>query len=187
MSRPSNTEDHIMYRKFIAVVAATSIALTAIGASAAHAGDHRKNNAQANTIAALLGLAVVGALIQENRKDKKKEAQVHHRSVPAYKHPKHHTPKYTRPAYTPPRYQQPEPRPLPRRVNRKLLPKECLRSFNSRNGKVRMFPQRCLNSNYQFAHRLPQQCNYVFNTPRGDRRGYEARCLRDRGYRLARG
>ncbi|MEW9919960.1 hypothetical protein AB2B41_10110 [Marimonas sp. MJW-29] len=169
-----------MHRKFIATIAAASIALTALGAVPASAGERET----ARAIATILGLAVVGKLIHDRNERKKERRQEYHAPVYDKHGPKvqHHTPRYT-----PPAYHHFEPRPLPQRVNRKLLPQECFRSFDTRRGKVRMFPARCLQRNYAFADRLPRQCEYVFRTPNGDRRGYEARCLRDQGYRLARG
>lgn len=180
-----------MYRKFIATVTAASIALTALGALPARAGEHDA----ARAIAAILGIAVVGKIIHD-RNNRRKEAahdspdkvyRTPEYKQPVHKKPVHRQPEYKKPAYQPPRYSQPKPRPLPDRVNRKLLPQQCLRSFETHRGKVRMFGNRCLKRNYKFANRLPHQCQYIFNTPRGDRRGYEARCLRDRGFRLARG
>lgn len=155
-----------MHRRFIAFVTATSIAITALGSAPAFAGDRDT----ARALAAILGVAVIGSILHE--KNKKKKAQVHH------------TPKRV---YEPPRYKQPTPRPLPSQVNRKLLPQQCFRSYDTYTGKIRMFGNRCLQRHYTHAHRLPNRCLYVFDTPRGDRRGYEARCLRDAGYRLARG
>lgn len=173
-----------MYRKFITTIAAASIALTALGSQAVHAGE--RDNANAQAIAAILGIAALGAIIHNNKKDKKRDNQVHHRPAPI------HSPDYNRyqnpkPTYSPPRYYQPKPRPLPQRANRKLLPKQCFRSFETHRGKVRIFGKRCLKKHFHHVNRLPRQCEYIFNTSRGDRRGYEARCLRDRGYRLARG
>jgi len=171
-----------MYRRFIATIAAASIALTALGSAPAVAG----NDQTARTIATILGLAAIGAIVHDKRKDRKKERQVHrHKPAPVYKQPKGHIKQHR--SHTPPRYTVPKPRPLPQRASRKLLPQHCLRSFETHRGKVRMFGARCLNKRFDFAHRLPRECEYVFNTPRGDRRGFEARCLRDRGYRLARG
>jgi hypothetical protein len=157
-----------MYRRFIATITAASIAITALGAVPAFAGDRDA----ARALAAILGIAVVGKIIHDN--NKKDRVQTH---------------RPRQQVHNPPRYQnnRVQPRPVPQRVNRKLLPGQCLRSFNTRQGKVRMFGRRCLNNNYKFARRLPQQCLYVFNTNRGDRQGYDARCLRQNGYRLARG
>jgi hypothetical protein len=177
-----------MYRKFIATVTAASIALTALGTAPAAAADQRQT---ANAIAAIIGLAVVGKLIHD-RKDRDKQEVHHkpqHKPQPVHpkpqqieRHPKPHTP-----SFQTQRLDQPTPRPLPQRASRKLLPRECLRSFDTRRGKVRMFPNLCLTRNYAQAHRLPQKCFYVFNTRKGERRGYEAQCLRERGFRLARG
>ena len=164
-----------MYRRFIATVAAASIAITAFGAMPARAD----NDDAARALAALLGIAIVGKIIHDNKKDKK----AHHYEKKHVK--KNHVPHYNQPSYKPPRY-QPKPRPLPRRVDRKLLPGKCFHSYRTGRGKVRMFGRRCLKNNYDFVNRLPRQCLYEFDTPRGNRRGYEARCLRDRGYRLAR-
>ena len=178
-----------MYRRFIATIAAAAIALTAIGSTPAFAQQYQDRTAQ--TIAALLGLAVVGTLIHKNREDKKERRQTY-QPAPVHNPPQAYTQRHQPPqAYTqrhqPPVWNQPQPRPLPDRVNSKLLPKQCFRSVDTRHGKVRMFGQRCLDKHYGFSNRLPRACHYTFRTHKGDRRGYEARCLRDHGYRLARG
>lgn len=139
-------------KRFIALVAAAAIAVTGFGAAPARADD------QAAAIAALLGLAVIGAVIADKRKDKKK----------AVTHP------------------APISRPLPPRVNRKLLPQHCLRSLATDRGQRRIFGQRCLNRNYKFADSLPRQCHRQVWTDRGWRAGFGARCLRKHGYQLAR-
>ncbi len=174
-----------MYRKFIATIAASAIALTALGSIPAYAGE--RDNAR--LIAAILGLAAVGAIVHKNKSRDKHEVTRNH-PAPIYKAPKHQHPKQVQRQYTPPRYHQPKPRPLPQRAqkaNRKLLPKQCFRTYDTNRGRVAMFANRCLKRNFQFAHRLPRNCMYIFDTPQGDRRGFDARCLRDRGYRLARG
>lgn len=172
-----------MYRKFIATVTAASIALTALGASTAKAGEYDA----ARAVAAILGLAVVGKIVHDKHQDRKNHDQQVTRHAPA-------------PVYEParPRYKQhqqrngygahqPEPRPLPHRASRKLLPGQCLRSFETnRRGTVRMFGERCLQRNFEYSHRLPQHCQTRVRTSQGKRYGYEARCLRNAGYRLAR-
>ncbi|KIN63102.1 hypothetical protein Z946_1965 [Sulfitobacter noctilucicola] len=176
-----------MYRRFISTIAAASIALTALGSTSAFAGERER----ANALAAILGVAVVGALIHQNRKKDKRHVEVQ-RPAPSYAPPKHKqpvykTPKHVKPTHKVPVYQQPKPRPLPQRVNRKLLPQQCFRTYQTRKGRVAMFAEGCLRRNFTAARHLPNQCQYVFRTPEGNRRGYEARCLRDQGYRLARG
>ncbi|QFT58478.1 hypothetical protein FIU94_06520 [Sulfitobacter sp. THAF37] len=174
-----------MYRRFIATIAAASIAITAIGAVPAHAGDRDTVRA----LAAILGVAVVGKIIHDN--NKKKKQRVHRQPAPVYAPPystppRHRPPQIHQPRHNPPRY-NPQPRPLPQHVNRKLLPKQCFQSFDTRRGKVRMFGEHCLQRNFRHVNSLPRNCQYKFGTPNGLRTGYEARCLRDAGYRLARG
>jgi hypothetical protein len=169
-----------MYRRFIATIAAASIALSTVGAPA-YAGNRDTTRA----LAAILGLAVVGKIIHDNNKDKK-QAQQHQRRDSDTHRPAHKPPRYTQKQHQP-QYNQhkPQARPLPRNVDNKLLPGNCFNSYKTRQGRVQMFGSHCLNNSYHFANRLPRQCLSVFSTPRGNRRGYEARCLRDRGYRLA--
>lgn len=169
-----------MYRRFIATISAAAIAITAIGATPVFADDRDT----ARAIAAILGLAVVGKIIHD--KNKRNDEVRHHKP----REKVHQPPR--RKTHNPPRYNKRHdgplhPRPLPRRVDRKLLPGECLRSYSTRHGKARMFGRKCLKNNYRFASNLPRHCLYVFETRRGDRRGYDARCLRNEGYRLARG
>lgn len=172
-----------MYRKFIATVTAASIALTALGATTAKAGEY--DNARA--IAAILGLAVVGKIIYDKHQDRKDQGREvsRHAPAPVYEHARPSHKQYKqRNNY---RSHQPEARPLPHRASRKLLPGQCLRSFETRRrGTVRMFGNRCLQRNFDYAQRLPQHCQTRVRTPNGKRHGYEARCLRDAGYRLAR-
>jgi hypothetical protein len=176
----------MLYRKFIGIVAATAIAVTALGASPAFADD--RDNAR--LLAALLGLAVVGKIIHDNQKDRKRSRyEAPHRPQPDRTQRRYYPDQVARPRARPaPQwgYHDPiQPRPLPRRVDRKLLPGECFRSFDTYEGRVRMFGRKCLEKNYRFAHRLPQQCMTAVRTDRGKRRGFEARCLRREGYRLA--
>ena len=143
------------HRPFIAAIAAVAIAITGFSAAPARAGDDEVGAA----LAALLGLAIVGAVIHDKNKDKKRRQVVH---APA------------------------PPKPIPPRVNRKLLPQHCLRSFHTHQGKARIFGQRCLNQHYKFARSLPQACHRQVWTDRGWRAGFGARCLNRHGYQLAR-
>lgn len=169
-----------MYRRFIATISAAAIAITAMGTTPAFADDRDA----ARAIAAILGLAVVGKIIHDNNKrDDRVQHQQPRRKV-------HDTPR--RKTHEAPRYDNRNqgrlhPRPLPRRVDRKLLPGKCMRSYQTRRGNARMFGRKCLQNNYSFVNNLPRHCLYVFDTVQGNRRGYDARCLRNEGYRLARG
>lgn len=173
-----------MHRKFIATIAATAIAITAIGSTPAVADEYDNGR----LLAAILGLAVVGKIIHDNKKDKNR-SNYDYRHEPRVIHKE------------PVQRHRIEPRPLPRRVerqhdyverrhnqrraDRKLLPGQCFRTFDTWDGRVRMFGRKCLQNNYRFADRLPRHCLTAVRTDRGKRRGYEARCLRREGYRLA--
>lgn len=179
--------------RFVGTFTAAVLTMTTFTAAPAYAD---RDDSAARTVAAILGLAVVGAIIHENRQDKKHDKKVYREptrvntGIQRHRHgSKVHRHGNARHAHnhgvTQPR-QRVAPKPLPQRVNRKLLPQQCFRSFNSRNGKVRMFGRRCLEQNYRFVDRLPQNCVQRVRTRDGKRVGYGARCLQQNGYRLAR-
>jgi hypothetical protein len=175
--------------RFIGTVTAAALAVTAITAAPAYAD---RDDRAARAIATILGLAVVGAIINDNRHDKKARRNEHVQPV-RKKHAnivrKQHNNGYVQ------RRQQVQPKSLPKRVqrksqpsrvNQKLLPQRCFNSVNTRRGQVHMFGRRCLERNYRAVNRLPQQCFQRVRTSQGTRTGFDARCLRQNGYRLAR-
>jgi len=163
--------------RLIGTVTAVAMAFTTVAAAPAHADDRRN----ARIAATILGLAVVGAIIHDKKKDKKQERQVHRAPVQNNKVYKERRKEAVRHRGTV------QPRPLPQRINRKQLPQNCLRSFETRQGRAHMFGRRCLERNYRAANRLPQNCAITIRTDRGKRAGYDARCLRRNGYTLAHG
>lgn len=68
--------------------------------------------------------------------------------------------------------------------SRKLVPAECFRRFDTRQGTVRGFPRRCLERTMHNAHRLPGHCLTQVRTERGPRSLYRAGCLRNKGWRM---
>lgn len=66
------------------------------------------------------------------------------------------------------------------------LPRECLRSVETRFGTQRLFVQRCLERNYARANRLPERCAVRIYTTDGPRSGFDPLCLREQGYQIAR-
>ena len=161
-----------MHRKFIAAVVAAAMLITGLSAAPARAD----SDDLARALAAIAGLAIVGTVIKnrnDRRDEKRNEVSRGYTHDPAPRHS-------LRPKHTV------KPRPLPQRVSRNLLPGDCLRSYNTRDGRIRMFNARCLDRNFVHADRLPDRCFREVRTRDGRRRGYEARCLRDRGYELAR-
>lgn len=175
--------------RFIGTVTAAALAVTAITAAPAYAD---RDDRAARTIATILGLAVIGSIINDNRQDKKARRDEHVQPV-RKKHAqtarKQHNNGYVQPR----RQVQPKPLPprvqrksQPNRVNQKLLPQRCFNSVNTRRGQVQMFGKRCLERNYRAVNRLPQQCYQKVRTNGGIHAGFDARCLRQNGYRLAR-
>ena len=168
------------HTRIIAAIAGAAIFLTAVGA--AQADSHKRGNyAQNQAIAAILGLAVVGALVANKHKDRKK-AHTSTKSAPPPVHvphkpqahklePKH----YGRaPAHL-------KPRPLPPRARRHALPSHCIRYFGERQ----VFSARCLNRHYPQAHALPNACRREIWTDRGPRHVLGKRCLRHNGFQIA--
>lgn len=161
----------VSYRHFIALIVISAIAITGFSAAPAQAGQKDLNRA----LAALAGLAVLGVVIHEVRKDDRKESR---RSVDR---------RYDRDDHLIERVYPGRPvKPLPRRVERKLLPQDCLRSVDAKDGRLHVFGRRCLKRNYAYADRLPEKCERRFRAGGEKRVGYEARCLRREGYALAR-
>lgn len=147
-----------LHRKFISLIAGASILITGFAAAPARAGD----DDVARALAAIVGIAIIGAAINDSRRDD--------RTQPVIRHGRHV-----------------EPRPLPRRVHRKLLPRHCLRTYSSRrSGDFTAFGRKCLRNNYAQTKSLPQNCLREVRAKRGRHFAYGARCLRNQGYRSAR-
>lgn len=163
---------HFTYRQFITAVVTAAIVITGFGAAPARAGQENVGK----VIAALAGLAILGMLVRNAREDDDDKAGP--RVVDRRFGPDDRLREEVRGG--------PEPRPLPRRVTRKLLPHQCLQSIDTRNGRSRVFGQGCLERNYRHADKLPRKCIQKFRTDRGKRTGYDARCLSRDGYALAR-
>ncbi|WP_375254612.1 hypothetical protein [Yoonia sp.] len=68
----------------------------------------------------------------------------------------------------------------------RVLPRECLRTIDTRFGVQRIFDQRCLNRNYNRVNRLPDRCAVRIYTTNGPRNGYDPLCLREAGFRATR-
>lgn len=160
-----------IHRPFIATIAALAVAITGFSAAPARAGD----DDVAKALAVILGLAVVGTAINKRKDDRK-----------ARQHVPQHQPR-AHPRTVQPKHNHVQPRPLPRHVNRKLLPQQCLFNLRTVRGRdIQAFGQRCLQQNYQFTNSLPQQCSRAVQTRRGTGYAYGARCLNQQGYQLAR-
>jgi hypothetical protein len=165
-----------MSRKFITTVIAAALAITAIGQTPARADEDLLR-----LLAAVAGMAIVGKVISDRINDDDDKREVTRRETTRNLG--------TLQSVTPQgrAFNRVEPRPLPRRANRFLLPGDCLRSFQVHDGRYRVFGQRCLQQNYAFSGSLPKACKVKFRAGNQNRQGYDARCLRRSGYQLARG
>ncbi len=150
-----------MHRYFIAFVVTATVAITAFSAKPARASDQDL----ARALAGIAVLAIIGKAIHDHNKD---DDRVRQKSFVN-------------------RQTLIEPRPLPNRVSRRVLPRQCLRTVETRNGNTRrVLGARCLERNYRFSSQLPRSCARQVETRRGWRWAYGARCLRQNGYQIAR-
>ncbi|MFX0541636.1 hypothetical protein ACEWPM_007875 [Roseovarius sp. S4756] len=100
-----------MSRKFVSMIIAASIAVTGLTAAPAQAGDRDL----ARALAAIAGVAIVGAVIHDAQKDKRRGAARYYQ--PQRKHvyqPRYQQPRYQQPRYQKPRYQRPRQRAVER-------------------------------------------------------------------------
>lgn len=160
-----------MHRKFIALVLSTALVITGFSTAPARAGDDT-----AKLLAGLAALALIGAAIQNNKRDRYVVSR--------------------NPVYTPPPVYKPRPvhkphgkyytKPAAPKITRLDLPGQCLRT-KSVNGRARnLFGNRCLKTNYAFNGTLPKACRLGYWDGGRNRVGYEPLCLRENGYRFAR-
>lgn len=162
--------------RLIGTFTAVALGLTTLAAAPAHAEQDRT----ARAVSTILGLAVVGAIIHDQKKSREKEkSRANVRGSVYQVHPNSQGHGHFKP--------QVHHKPKPHRVSRKLLPQHCLRSFPTRHGHVRVFGQRCLERSYNFVHSLPRNCVLHVRSNHRKHTAFDARCLRQNGYRLARG
>ncbi|MDH4539887.1 hypothetical protein [Sulfitobacter faviae] len=94
-----------MYRKFIATIAALSVAITAFDARPAAADEKEV----LRTLAAIAGVAIVGKMIYDNNKERKeRETVTRRRAAPVYEAPRYYPTVSKRPHPRP--YVDPRPR-----------------------------------------------------------------------------
>ena len=67
----------------------------------------------------------------------------------------------------------------------KVVPAECLRTYETRNGPVRGYSKPCLEQELRRPARLPEACEMTLRTEYGRRDIYAPRCLRREGWQIA--
>ncbi len=179
------TGDPHMHRSFIKLIAAAAVAITTLGAASAPARADSEDTARA--LAAILGIAVLGAAIHDANKDNKNKSSYHRHPghqkshVHVYKNRNHQHGHVKRNR----RYYEDHAYTQPKRSHHKVLPGRCLRSWHSDHGRVRAFGQRCLEKNHVNLSALPDKCYRRVWTDQGRRQGFSARCLNRHGYQMA--
>ncbi len=156
-------------RGLIAPLLVGALTLTSLTATPAFAGPNNQNNNDDinGLIAALLGLAVVGAVISNNDDRDDRSVQPRRPKRGGQVWDDHHMH---------PKFQ---------------LPRKCLRKFKTQHGKQKYWGKRCLKRNYDFARSLPRSCRdtIVARNNQGvyvARKVYHPRCLKQAGYRKQR-
>jgi len=159
-----------MHRYFIAGITAVTLLVTAFNAAPARAQDQDL----ARLLAGIAALAIVGKAIHDRNERREVRKDYFHRDTIVHRDHVQRQNVITL-------------RPLPQAVARKVLPRQCLRQVQTRNGDIRRaFGARCLERNYQHSNLLPRNCARQFETQRGTRWMYRAGCLRNNGFQIAR-
>ena len=192
----------MMYRRFIAIILASAVAVTGLSSAPARAdGDD-----VLKVLGGLAALAAIGVAIDRYDDRNKKAApgygyyshgkrhrshRHHHGHFGKHSHGhhgKHHHRHHRHDRYANDRYAESYPdrkhRDLPRRVKRKLLPVACRVPARNKHGRFIAFPSFCLKSKFRYANALPQNCTTrakLFNNNKRYKVYTEA-CLRQFGY-----
>mgnify|MGYP001628061978 CR=1 FL=1 len=172
-----------MSRKFISLVLAASLSLTAFGATTAQAGDKEVFR----FIAGAATVAIIANALNDNNRGRHQPQVVtrngHHGSNYGGYQP-HNNP---RPQVIVPNRGQVTPRPLPNRVRNQVLPSQCTLTARTRHGTRAYMGDKCLNKNNIRLSALPGQCRTNLAGPRGGTWGaWDVKCMTNLGYRTAR-
>ena len=176
-----------MHRRFIAIIVASAIAVTAAAVSPAAAGSKERDLAR--IAAGVLGVAIIGKLIHDNNKRQEARQQAVTRQyadpVPVYRAPRDEHREHAKPApvYRAPRADQHHDHPQPK--HRK--PRAGTGSHTGNHIEARPLPEayRRKQSHTRVNEKLlPQECFQSFDTRSGRVQMFGNRCLQE-NYRYA--
>ena len=165
----AKTQGSKPHRKFIALIVAASIAITGFSAAPARADED-----VAKFIAGMALLGILGAAINDARKDDRHVTRTY---TPPHNH--RHGPKY----HTHNRHGG-HVKPLPPSVRRYDLPAHCVRYFPRYSHNYPLAGKGCLDRNYGQTHKLPTACKVTFWNGKHHRTGFKPGCLKRHGYRM---
>ncbi len=155
------------HRKFIALILGLSLAVSGFSAAPARADDD-----VAKFIAGAVVLGLIGAAVNDARKDRKRDQH-------SYSHSSRnntHTRKNTHNGH--------RARPLPSSVARYDLPARCAKVVPQYSRSRTVVSQNCLSRSYGYVNSLPSQCRLSVRDGHHHRTAYKTRCLQKHGYRL---
>lgn len=171
-----------MYKTVIAGITAASMTLAAAQPVQAQS---LSEDQIGKILFGLVATAVVASIIDNNNDDKSADVVTERRNAwqqpdrsPRVTQPRHDQPRVNQPRHEQPRIEQPR--------NSLVIPSQCLASYKTRYGTVRMFVRSCMRENYRRTGSLPTECNVRALTTEGPRNGWDPTCLRDKGYRISR-
>lgn len=153
------------HRKFIALILALSLAVTGFTAAPARADED-----VAKFIAGVVALGLIGAAVNDARKDHKREQKTYSHGNRGQANNNY---QYGHRA-----------RPLPRRVAKYDLPGHCVKIVPEFSHSRTVVSQRCLARDYGYVDSLPGQCRTQVWNGHKQRIAYKTRCLEKHGYRL---
>jgi hypothetical protein len=157
-----------MFKFLTAPVLAASIALTGFSTAPARAN----NDDVAGFVAGLAALAIIGIAINESQSNQKEKARKKS--------------KKKRQNAIAIRSKKANARLHAKKAHRKIVPAQCLRVLETRNGTRRGFGARCLNRFGKSTAALPQYCKSTIRSRGQVRTLYMARCLKNAGFRMSR-
>lgn len=155
----AQTPAQTAHRKFIAFIVAASVAITGFSAAPARADED-----VAKFIAGMALLGILGAAINDARKEDRVAAQPH------YPHQPHHP--------------GGQVRPLPPKLHKYNLPAKCMQYFPRYSSKYPLAANACLKRSYGSTRALPRACRVRVWDGRHHRIGFKPSCLRKHGYRM---
>ncbi|AHD02501.1 hypothetical protein [Leisingera methylohalidivorans] len=167
----AQTQGSQPHRKFIALIVAASIAITGFSAAPARADED-----VAKFIAGMALLGILGAAINDARKDDDHTVTRTYNPPRGHGHGDHRHNSHKRYGG--------HVKPLPPRLHRYDLPAQCVRYFPRYSRNYPLAGKGCLDRNYGYTQNLPRACKVTFWNGNRNHTGYKPRCLNQHGYRM---
>jgi len=163
-----------MYRKFIALILASALAVSSLGPRAAQAADAED---VAKLLAGLTALAIIGAAVSDRNDNNSRSKHKHGQGQK-----KHYTRQYNHSGHgNVTRHKQ-------QHRNHYALPGKCRTSGYLQGHKVQGFRAGCLQRNHVNVNALPRNCALRYRDQSQNRSVtlFTQSCLRQQGYHVAR-